>query len=229
MKTIVQILLLFFPLHFAYGAMNAPHIVVFGAAETTVSPDEVKWSLSVKSIGPTAVDVSQQHITEVDAVLTVLAALGQGKDEVETTNMQLNENWVYQNNSREKNGYFGFTGITFKTKDFLTYIDYWSKLTALKNVSVSGVTFDISNRAEIEDQVKVMAIKQGKEKAVSFAAALNSKVGAPLAIEEIDENGYLPRGPVRTMALESDAGGRQAVSPGKEVVRARVKLVFSLE
>ncbi|MFT5698996.1 MAG: hypothetical protein ACI8ZB_001852 [Desulforhopalus sp.] len=229
MKFIVQILMLLLPLHFAHGAINGSHIVVFGVAETEVRPDEMKWSLSVKSVGPTAVEVSLQHITEVDDVLKVLAGFGLGKDEVETTNMQLNENWVYRNNSREKNGYFGLTSITFKTKDFSSYIDYWSQLTTLKNVSVSGVSFDLSNRTEIADQTKVMAIKQGREKAVTFAAALNSKVGAPLVIEEMDENGSFPRGPVRAMAMESDTGGRQAVSPGKEVVRARVKLVFSLE
>lgn len=232
MRYIVQILLLLLPLsiaHAADGEFDEPHIVVFGAAETEVSPDEIQWSLSVKTVGPTAVEVSQQHIVEVDDLLQVLATLGQGKDAVETTNMQLGENWVYRNNSREKEGYYGFTAINFTTRDFKTYIDYWTRLTALKGVSVAGVRFDLSNRSEIEDQVKVQAIRQGRDKAIGFAAALGAEIGIPLLIEEMDEGGDFPKAPVRAMAMESDAAGRQAVSPGKEVVTARVRLLFSLK
>ena len=228
MKYIVMCLLLLLPAHVSYGAFEAPHITVYGVAETEVVPDEIRWHLGIKTEGPITVDVSKRHVIEVSQVLEVLRALGQKDESIVTTNMQLKENWLYRNNNREKTGYYGFTEIHFKTNDFSTYVDYWSELTALSHVSVSGVTFDLSSRTDIEDRVKIKAIKQGREKAAALAAALGAEIGSPMLIEELDGGAYLPQGSVRAMAMESDTGGRQSISPGKEVVRARVKLVFAL-
>lgn len=229
MKYILICFLLLLPVTASYAAFEAPHITVFGVAETEVVPDEIKWHLGIKTQGATTIEVSKRHTTEVSQVLQVLRSLGQKEDSVLTTNMQLKENWTYRNNNREKTGYYGFTEIHFKTNDFTTYVDYWSGLTALPHVSVSSVTFDLSSRAGIEDQIKIKAIKQGREKAAALAAALGADIGNPLLIEELDDWTYSPQGGVRAMAMESDAGGRQVISPGKEVVRARVKLVFTLK
>lgn len=229
MKYFVQILLLLLPLSFAYGGVIQPHIVVFGSAEMQVIPDEIKWSLTVKTVGTIAAKVAQKHIVDVDNVLQALAGLGLEKNAVQTTNMQLKENWEYRNNSREKNGYYAFTGIQFTTDDFVTYTDYWTKVTSLANVSVAGVYFALANRTAIEDQVKILAIKQGREKAKGFAAALGAQLGSPILIEELDDGNYYSNEPMYEMAMKSDGGRRKAVSPGREVVRARVKLLFMLE
>ena len=244
MKYIVYLGVLVLPLCLAFSAMavspevgtsgqysvfDQPHVIVFGEAETKTAPDELRWDLSVKTEGHTAVETAQAHVAAMASVLALLSELGQTKDEVETTNMQLRENWVYRNNSRENIGFVGLTGVNFTTGDFVRYVEYWSKLTAINNVSISNVSFALSNKAEIEDQVKIKAIQNGREKAVRLAAALGAEITEPLLIEEIDDGGYFPAGPVRAMAMESGAGGDQPVSPGKESVTARIKLVFGLK
>lgn len=229
MKYFVLCLLLFFNVNLSYGAFEAPHITVFGSAERHVIPDEIRWVLSVKTEGTTTLEVAKIHTGEVAKVLRALESLGQHKGSVLTTNMQLKENWLYRNNKREKNGYYAFTEIDFKSKDFSAYVKYWSQLTALTNVSVVGVTFGLSSRSDIEDQLKIKAIKQGREKAVDLAAALGAEIGNPMLIEELDNGTYFPREGVRAMAMKSDTGGQQVISPGKEVVKARIKLVFTLK
>jgi uncharacterized protein YggE len=235
MKYILQFFLLLLPVGFACcafgadGTFDQPHIIVFGSAETERVPDELRWVLTVKTERPTAAEAAQAHVAEVTSVLTLLSELGLNKDEVETTNMQLKENWVYRNNNREQKGFFGLTGINFTTRDFARYVEFWSKLSSLDNVSISGVSFALSNKAEIEGQVKIKALQNGREKAVSLAAALGAEIAGPLLIEEFDDGGYFPPGPVRAMSMESDGGGGQPVSPGKERVAARMKLVFGLK
>lgn len=229
MKYILICFLLLLPVNALCGAFEEPHITVIGVAETEVVPDEIRWHLGIKTQGATTIEASKRHTTEVSQVLQVLRSLGQKDDSVLTTNMQLKENWLYRNNNREKTGYYGFTEIHFKTNDFSTYVDYWSGLTVLPYVSVSSVTFELSSRVGIEDQIKIKAIKQGREKAAALAAALAADIGNPLLIEELEVGTYSPQGGVRAMTMESDAGVRQSISPGKEVVRARVKLVFTLK
>ena len=218
MKYILPLFLLLLSVNFAYSAFEEPHITVIGFAETEVVPDEIRWNLGIKTEGSTTIEVSKRHTTEVSQVLQVLRRLGQKEDSVLTTNMQLKENWVNRNNNKEQNGYYGFTEVHFKTNDFSTYVDYWSGLTVLPHVSVSSVTFGLSSRTQIEDQMEIKAVKVGREKAVALAAALGAEIGNPLLIEEVDGGTYFPQPVARTMAIESDGGGKNVISPGKEVV-----------
>ncbi|BHH82801.1 SIMPL domain-containing protein [Desulforhopalus sp. 52FAK] len=220
--------MLLVPGHVAYGAFDVPHVQVFGVAEKEVSPDEIRWNLAVRTEGATAREVSDKHITEVSDTLNLLYELGQNKDSVTTTNMQLKEHWVYTNNNRQKQGYFAITSIRFTSDDFTTYVAYWTRLAELNNVSVSGVSFAVSNRSEIEDDVKVLAIAEAKKKAQRFVKALDAELGSPLQIEELGDGNVFSQRPVRAALMESDGGG-QPVSPGKQVIQAQVKVVFSLQ
>ena len=228
MKKLFIIMVLLFQAHVSYAAFDVPHVLVFGTAEKEVSPDEIRWGLNVRTEGGATEVVSENHISEVTNVLNVLHELGQTEDSVTTTNMQLNEHWIYRNNSRQKQGYFASTTIRFISNDFATYVNYWTKLSALKSVSVSGVSFGVSNKSEIEDDVKVMAIAQARRKAERFATALGTSLGAPLQIEELNGGNLSPLRSSRAVLMESDGGG-QPVSPGKQLIDAQVKVVFSIK
>lgn len=228
MKNIFLMLLLLLPVNIAYGAFDTPHVQVFGVAEKELSPDEIRWNLAVRTEGVTAKEVSDKHIEEVSDALKLLYELGQNKDSVTTTNMQLKEHWVYKNNNRQKQGYFATTSIRFTSDDFTTYVAYWTRLAALNSVSISGVNFTVSNRSEIEDDVKVLAIVEAKKKAQRFVKPLDAELGPVLQIEELGEGNLFSQRPVRAALMES-ASGHQPVSPGKQVIQAQVKVVFSLK
>ena len=46
----------------AFGAFDVPHLTVYGKADTRVAPDELKWSLSVKTIGQDVGPLADEHI-----------------------------------------------------------------------------------------------------------------------------------------------------------------------
>jgi len=227
MKKLILIILLLLPVHVAYGGFDVPHVQVLGVAEKLVVPDEIHWTLTVKSEAAIAKQVADSHVVEVGDVLGLLYKLGQNNETVTTSNMQMNENWVYRDNARQKQGYFASTTIRFKSNDFSTYVDYWTKLSALKSVSVARVAFAVSNRSEIEDDVKVLAIAEAKKKAARFAKALDAELGPPLQIEERGDANFTQRQPVRAALMESDSTP-QPVSPGTQVIEAQVKVVFSI-
>lgn len=228
MRYLIQLLLIFLPLSLCYAEFDVPHVVVFGTAETEVAPDELHWNLSVKTLGGTVVNVSKNHSDDVSSVLNYLKESGLTIDNVKTSRMQLNENVVYRNNSRLKEGYFAFTGISFKTTEFDDYQKYWKQLANFNNLTINSVVFAISNRIAIQNETRVIAVKKAKEKAVSLAGALGTQVLEPLLIEEIDSFSRAPRNVVLSMETAGARDNEGSISPGQETVRARVKTVFRI-
>ena len=228
MRYLIQLLLIFLPLSLCYAEFNVPHVVVFGTAETEVIPDELHWNLSVKTLSGTVVEVSKNHSDDVSSVLNYLKESGLTTDNVKTSRMQLNENVVYRNKSRLKEGYFAFTSISFKTTEFHDYLKYWKQLANFNNLTINSVAFAISNRIIIQNETRIIAVKKAKEKAVSLAGALGAQVLEPLLIEEIDSFSRAPRNAVFSMEQSRVRNDEGSISPGQEIVQARVKTVFRI-
>ena len=228
MRYLIQLLLIFLPLSLCYAEFNVPHVVVFGTAETEVVPDELHWNLSVKTLSGTVVEVSKNHSDDVSRVLNYLKESGLTTDNVKTSRMQLNENIVYRNKSRLKEGYFAFTSISFKTTEFHDYLKYWKQLANFNNLTINSVSFAISNRIAIQNETRIIAVKKAKEKAVSLAGALGAQVLETLLIEEIDSFSRAPRNAVFSMEQSGVRNDEGSISPGQEIVRARVKTVFRI-
>ncbi len=228
MKHVIQLLLIFLPLSLCYAEFDVPHVVVIGTAETEVTPDELHWSVSIKTLGKTVVDVSKTHSDDVLKVLNYLKTSGLTSDNVKTSRMQLNENMVYRNKSRLREGYFAFTNINFKTTEFHNYLKHWEQLANFNNLTINSVAFALSNRLAIQDETRVGAVKNAKEKAVSLAGALGAQVLEPLLIEEIDSFSGTPRSAVFSMEAAGARDNGLSISPGQETVRARVKTVFRI-
>ena len=229
MKIMIHLLLIFLPLSLCHAGFDIPHVVVYGTGKIEVVPDELHWNISLKTLEGTVVEVSKNHIEDVSSVLNYLNKSGLSADDVKTSNMQLNENVVYRNNSRLKEGYFAFTSISFKTTtESHSYLEYWNQLASFNNLTINSVVFALSNRIAIQDKTRIIAVKNAKEKAMSLASALGVQVLEPLLIEEIDSFSGSPRNAVRSMEMVGARDNAASISPGKETVQAKVKALFRI-
>lgn len=227
MKRILQILLIILPVSMCYADFDVPHVVVYGTAETEVTPDELHWNLAVKTQGATVQEVSTNHTKEVAAVLKYLTKSGVPGKKVKTSRMQLRENFVYRNKSRVKEGYFAHTSIQFLITDFAAYLTYWKDMSEFENLTIDSVTFAISDRIVIQNNTRIVAVQKARSKAEALAEALDAQLHEPLLIEEVGLPGVVPRNAMLSMerGVAADVG---SISPGQETVRAQVKTVFRI-
>lgn len=232
MKLSILLLLQFFllgvPASMIFAQFDVPHIIVFGTAETEAVPDNLLWTTSVKSRGNTVAVVADEHAKDVASVLDYLVESGLSSKEIKTSSMQLQENWVYRNNSRLQEGYYALTSISFKTSEFESYLNYWKQLSTFNNLTIKGVNFDVSNRIEIQHKTRIAAALKAKEKAISLSEALNSRIVEPLLIEEISGYSPAPRNAMMKMEMRGAPNDNSPISPGTETVRAQVKTVFRI-
>lgn len=161
-----------------------PHVSVTGAAITEVEPDLIYWQLSVKNNAFTVEDVAAKHSALVTQVLRFLAKQSIKSNDIQTSNMQFNEKFKYEQRNTISDGFYASTQITFKLSDTNKYQQLWLGLSKLSNVSIQNVRFDTSERIAIQNETRVKALLAAKEKATVLAKSLNVDIGDPILIEE---------------------------------------------
>ena len=206
-----------------------PHVSVTGIATEKVAPDVMNWQLKVESKGADLKSVAVAHTKTAARVLEILKTFKIETDKTQTTGMSFGEEWRYRSGSRVKEGYKASTNISFQLKDFSIYNGLWTRLSTVKNVSVSGVSYDYSKRKALQSKMRVKALLNAKSRAVELAETLGSKVGEPLVIEEGRQNQVAYRSSNRLMASDSVGGsGQSSVASGQIEIKMEVSVKFRL-
>ncbi len=214
--------------------IKLPHVSVFGTAEIKVVPDEMTWSLVVETKGKDVGLVAQLHDQKVGVVLKFLKEQKIEEKEIQTSRIQLSENWVYRDRNRVKEGYAASTHITFKSSDLEKYRPLWLGVANLPDVSVKGVSFGASERIKYQNDSRVEAVKVAREKAGALAEALGSSIYEPLLIEENVASGSNPfsnSGGLRSNRIEMpvfNGANGPSVAPGTISVKTSVQVKFRI-
>ncbi|MFC1840121.1 SIMPL domain-containing protein [Thermodesulfobacteriota bacterium] len=229
MKRILILLALFFVCTTsAYSDdFEIPHITVFGTAEEKVVPDKMLWNLQVMNKGQLLENVSKKHIDLVEKITRLLKSENI-KDDLQTTRMEFNENWVYKKSSRIKEGYFARTYITFSMTDFSKYKKIWLELAEIDGVSVMNISYDHTERISIQNKTRLQALSEAKQKAKVLAESIGSKIAEPLLIEEEQLSPGIRTLNVSRFAEDGGSQGTSSVSPGMIPIRMRIKASFRL-
>ncbi len=213
--------------------LNEPHIVVYGTSTIQVVPNQMIWLLNVRNIDPSSAGAARAHETTVETVLDFLKKSQIAEEKIQTSRMQMGENWKYVSNERVQEGYFASTDVQFTLADLTRYSSVWIGLSELKGVQVSNVSLESSERIKYQNEARTNAVLAAKEKAGAIAGILGTHIGQPLIVEEDLSVQDVYRGQASiTSNVASWAGSpmerSQSVAPGSIPVRARVKAIFSL-
>ena len=208
-----------------------PNVTVYGTATTEVTPDQMKWYLTVTNKGSKLKDVADAHTKIVADVLKLLERSGVKEDRTQTARMEFGENWLYRNNTRVREGYFASTKIAFKHDNFDDYKPLWSGLADITYITIDGVYYDHSKRIDYQNQTRIKALLDAKEKAITLAQTLGSEIGEPLLIEEDTtlQNPYQADTFSNSMrVVQGTAAEGDSIAKGKIPIRIRVKASFRL-
>lgn len=206
-----------------------PHITVYGTATTEVVPNLMRWRLYLRTNGKTASQAAADHDQNVSAVITFLRQQKIAEKKIQTSQLQLAEDWEYKGGQRVQKGYYAATVLSFESPSLENYPSLWKGISQLSSVSIEGVMFDVSNRIQIQENTRIQALLAAKKKAERLASALETRIGQPLLIEEEASRRDDIRTPIaftaQSRAAETE---KQSLSPGTLSIQARVKAVFHL-
>lgn len=234
-KTLPLFALLLCSIPVRAGELDVPHVAVFGTAVIEVVPDEMHWTLIVKTQGPEIATVAETHDRKVAGVIAFLKDRSIDEKTIQTSRITLSENWVYKDRDRVLEGYIASTTVVFESNKLDQYRDLWIGVAKLTDVSVNSVAFDTSERIKHQNNSRLQAVHAAKEKAVALAGALDSKVGHPLVIDEVmaptaDYSGQagMPKNRMAFAESAIAAPDASSISPGTISVRTRVNVKFQI-
>jgi hypothetical protein len=214
----------------ADDSLAIPHIVVTGTAVTQVPPNEMKWRLQIETKGPEVEAVAKEHLQNVASLLQFLRSQDIAERELQSSRMQLRENWEYRVSSRMRDGYIASTDVVFTSKKLDAYGALWISIAQQKNVSVTGVEFETSDRIRLQEETRLDALRAARTKAEKMAAELGARLGETLTIEEIEPEWFNPAANRANLATNSgnSAGQNEDIAIGTIAIRQKVRIVFRL-
>lgn len=230
MKFLLPVTFFLFVTSHLFADKEVPHVQVSGTAILEVVPDEMHWSLRLRTMKRTVAETAEEHDRRVSKLLGFLKDNEIAEENTQTSRISISENWVYRSNNRVKEGYQASTTITFESDDLDDYRDLWIGLSKLDNVEVSSVTFDVADRIRHQNESRLKAVVAAKEKAVALAEALGSEVHEPIAIVEDLGDGFQVEGMMGNFASSSRtaADSGSSVSPGTLSITTRVSVKFRI-
>lgn len=202
-------------------------LTVTGRGMERVATTIAQVNLGVEVQGKTAVEVQQEVARRSTAVVNLLRS--RNVEKLETTGINLNPNYSYENNRQTLIGYIGSNTVSFRvgTDRAGSVIDDAVKAGASQ---VSGISF-VAADATIATAQK-QALQEATQDAQAQArAVLDALKLSPREVVNIQINGSsMPPPPPRPMMYRADAAKLEATTPviaAEQQVEASVTLVIS--
>lgn len=200
--------------------------------DVKTSPDRANLNLGVSVEAPTAAEAMRQNATQMTAVIAALKARGVQDRSLRTQGLNLQAQYVYNQNQPPRLTGYHATNMVSVTLDEMDKVGALldAAVTAGAN-QVNGVSFSLRNADAAEDQARAEAIKALKAKAELYAQANGLRVARLVRMSEgAGAPAVQPFGVQEVVVTGARIGAAQLppVSAGEMDVRVQVNAVYEL-
>jgi uncharacterized protein YggE len=201
-----------------------PTVTVIGEAAIRTEPDEaIVWitlSATETSPGPALADVA----TRSEALAQMLDEFGIARQDRSTTGITVSEEFEHTNDGRRSLGHQALASMLVRLADTETIGRLIMRATDELDARIAGPRWRISMGNPVRLEAATRAAEHAKAKAAAYAAGVDARLGALIAISEPDHQGI-----VMTAAARRSGGPDIHVEAGEQEVVATVTVTFALE
>jgi hypothetical protein len=210
---------------------NPSVIVTNGEAVISVPPDRAVVQIAAEGRAPKAGEAQRLAADAMTSLLAALKTVGLPADAIKTTGYTLNPENDYVNGRASFRDYLARNQIQVQ-------VDELAKLSTIIDASgasgasvVTGLRFDVKNRATVEQTALKQAVADAIARANVIAAGANRTLGAIVRIQE--QRNFQPNY-YNFDSFEQVGGGRgggQAtpITPGQIEIRGQVTLTVAIK
>jgi uncharacterized protein YggE len=214
----------------AQEGAGAPAIVTTGEAIVRRAPDVAYLTLAVESRAASPRDAQRQNADTMAAVQKALASASVPRDALKTVSAWLDQQFDNVNGRRVSRGYVARNTLEVRVDEVGRAGELADVAVQAGATSLSGVRFDLKDRAGAERDAVRLAVENARDRAEAAAMGAGRSVDRVLRIEDSRAEPIV--GP-RSMALIAGAraGGEPATNfePGLIEIAARVTLTVSMK
>ncbi|MFC1756977.1 SIMPL domain-containing protein [Patescibacteria group bacterium] len=211
---------------------------VSGEGEVVAVPDVAKFSFGVVSEGGMdVVSIQEDNSTKINKTIEYLKVNGVEEKDIKTQNYNLSPRYEYEDcvygvpcgrSAPKIIGYIVTQSISVKVRDFSKTGEILAGVVSEGANNVSGLSFEIDEPEELENEARDLAVKEAETKAKAIAKSAGFKVGRLVSINE----GYSQ--PYYSQAVSFEATGKgiggavSSIEPGSQEVIVNISLVYEI-
>ncbi len=207
---------------------NGTLLSVSAQAESRRVPDVAMISAGVVTQAADGNSAMRQNAEQMAGVMAAIKAAGIAERDIQTSGISLNPQYRYVENEAPRIiGYQASNTVNLKVRDIAKLGKVLDALAAQGANQINGPTFQIDQPEPLYDEARLAALKKAKDRAETYAKALDLRVRRIVSISEGGGGGFRPV-PMMAMAARGKAEMDTSVSPGETEVSVNLDVVFEL-
>ncbi len=213
------------PMAAAAYAEGAATISVIGEASIAATPDMATVSLGVTTEGATAAEAMAANSKALATVLERLKSAGIAENDVQTSNLSLNPNWVGYDSGQTPtiSNYIASNMLNVRVRDLASLGSVLDASIADGANTLNGITFELSAPRPVQDEARKSAVADAAAKAALYAEAAGVKLGKVASISEQQNYG----GPMPVF-MDAKAGTPVPVAGGQIALQSSVTVTYEI-
>lgn len=211
-------------------------ISVSGDGKVNAKPDMAEVTMSFSEMAGTSREALDKVNQKIDEAIKVAKNNGVADSDVSTTGLNVYTEYDYSNNVRRVTGQRATQSLLVKVKKLdskatraATLID---QLSAINNVQISGIAFDIEDKTKFYSQARELAFDKAKQKAQELAKLSGVSLEKPVSI--IDATYDISPRPYQTNVMEmskvaAGAGDSSQVPSGEMSISSNLSILWGIK
>ncbi|WP_024869292.1 SIMPL domain-containing protein [Pseudoxanthomonas suwonensis] len=205
---------------------DATLLSVSAQAEASRAPDIATVSAGVVTQAADGNTAMRQNAEQMNRVLAAVRAAGVADRDVQTSGINLHPQYRYEENQPPRiTGYQASNTVNVKLRDVAKMGKVLDALVASGANQINGPSFGIDNAEPLYDQARVEALRRARDRADTYAKALDLRVRR---IVSISEGGAAMPVPMPRMAAMKAEAYDTPVAAGESSVSVNLDVVFEL-
>ena len=208
--------------------MAGTRLDVSAIGEVSRIPDVAIISAGVVTRQPTASAAIQENAARMERVLAALKRAGVPDRDVQTSSINLNPEYRYQENQPPQlNGYTASNQVSVRFRDIRNSGRILDALVAEGANQINGPTLTIDKPETALDEARTQALATGRARADFYARALGKRVVRLVSVSEGGGNYPAPPMPMMMEARAQSADTK--IVPGEQKLQVALSMVFELQ
>ncbi len=203
-------------------------LTAHGHGEVKVKPDIARLTADVTTHDKRQAPAVQDNARRMTALITAIKGLGIADRDIGTQGYTVNPQYEYSDGRAHLTGYEVTNSALVTLRDLTQAGTLIDTVTQVGVNQLSGVSYDLSDRAASQDQALALAVADARRRATAMASALGVTLGGPLSLSDSEVAPVQPIFAPRVMAYTAVAPAPTPIMAQEITATADVTLLYAL-
>jgi uncharacterized protein YggE len=205
-----------------------PSIVTTGEAMVRRAPDQATVTAAVETRARNPRDAQRMNAETMAAVQQRIVAAGIQKDAIRTLGYSIEQEFDFPNGKRVPRDFVARNALEVRVDAIDRTGELIDAAVQAGATSISGIRFDLKDRAAAEREALRMAVADARARADAAAMGAGRAVDRVLKIEDVRQDVMPPPRPMM-MAGRAEVAQETPIAPGQIEIHARVMLTVAIK